>query len=265
MGILKKHINFAVSANQGSSRINNRNHEWNPLIEAYEKNYVSIEGDVLPPQIPRVLHLIWLGGPIPESYVRLGERWKSVLVGWEVKWWTDVEVDQFEFPSKDVYNNVKNFGAKSDILRYEILYAQGGVYVDTDFLAVKTLDDLLYLDLFSGTGHVGRPHVFNSIIGSKPGNKVFEMVLHKVRTSFLDESTPDAILMSTGPGMFTNILLPELAHQRAVIFPTTFFYPFPAIRRAKIRNLDVQQTEREMKEYIRPETYCVHLWYTSWQ
>lgn len=32
---------------------------------------------------------------------------------------------------------------KADILRYELLYFFGGIYIDTDFLCIKNIDKLL--------------------------------------------------------------------------------------------------------------------------
>jgi mannosyltransferase OCH1-like enzyme len=41
------------------------------------------------------------------------------------------------------FDRASNFGEKSDIWRYEILFRLGGVYVDTDFECVRPFDSLL--------------------------------------------------------------------------------------------------------------------------
>jgi alpha 1,6-mannosyltransferase len=40
----------------------------------------------------------------------------------------------------EVYNNLPNVGMKSDLLRYLILDVEGGVYTDTDTIALKPID-----------------------------------------------------------------------------------------------------------------------------
>ena len=35
-------------------------------------------------------------------------------------------------PNKDLYHKASNFGMKADILRYEIVYREGGIYIDVD-------------------------------------------------------------------------------------------------------------------------------------
>jgi mannosyltransferase OCH1-like enzyme len=51
------------------------------------------------------------------------------------------------FKNINAFNDTPNNGQKSDILRSQILYEFGGVYLDTDFILVKTFEELLDLDL----------------------------------------------------------------------------------------------------------------------
>lgn len=39
---------------------------------------------------------------------------------WELRLWTDTDVDAFGLENRDVYEAAGNFGQKSDILRYEV-------------------------------------------------------------------------------------------------------------------------------------------------
>ena len=87
-------------------------------------------------RIPKIVHQIWLGGPVPEVYQAWMSSWLA-LNGWEYKLWTDEELKTFHLHNKDLFDMAKNFGEKSDILRLEILFQYGGGYVDTDFECLR--------------------------------------------------------------------------------------------------------------------------------
>ena len=59
-----------------------------------------------------------------------------------VEIWTDEDAENFPMKNRDIFEKATNLGMKSDIFRYEILYQQGGVYLDTDFFCLQPLDDL---------------------------------------------------------------------------------------------------------------------------
>ena len=79
-----------------------------------------------------------------------------VALGWrgEGKWrlrgcslnvqvlWTDEQVAGLTLFNQAAFDAAPNFGEKSDILRYELLYAFGGVYVDVDLQCVGNLAQL---------------------------------------------------------------------------------------------------------------------------
>lgn len=60
--------------------------------------------------------------------------------------------EQINFKLKNVeaLKCAKNYGEKSDILRYEILCQFGGIYVDCDFECLKSFDGLLMCRFFTG-------------------------------------------------------------------------------------------------------------------
>ena len=110
------------------------------LRNTYNERKLGIIHDNFVPQttrIPRVFHQIWIGPkPLPEKYKRWQKTWQSIP-GWTYKLWTDKDVQQFPLINQDAYYREKNLGARADILRLEILYREGGVYIDTDFECLK--------------------------------------------------------------------------------------------------------------------------------
>lgn len=107
-------------------------------------------------KIPPVIHFIWLGPrPFPPESVDNVRTWIAKNPGWKVKFWTDrersppcegmetVKVEDFSFLKLGAcYEQSQNWGEKSDLLRYEILYQEGGVYVDHDANCLKPFNGM---------------------------------------------------------------------------------------------------------------------------
>jgi hypothetical protein len=231
---------------------------WDLLSKLYEyPNYNTVN------VIPKKIHQIWLG-ELDEKYEYLISIIKEKHQGWEYKLWTHNDLSKYPMRNREIYDRVKNPGVKSDIARYEILYNEGGIYLDTDFLMINNFDQFLNLDFFAGCGHVYKPEIFNGLIGCRPKLELMDIL----RNSVIDIDnikTADDILNATGPRKLTSTFftnLKETKDIKSIIFPGPYFYPLPPDERYKIRN---NINNPLIKSFNTPETVCVHLWYTSWQ
>lgn len=239
--------------------------DWKNSELMFNKHY--LKPDNVKQQIPKIIHQIWLGGEVPESYKRIMDSWREKNTDWRYYLWTDDDVDKFGLKNIEQFRNAPNLGTKSDIFRYEILYRYGGIYIDTDFECLKSFNDLIYLDFFTGTGHLGEPEVFNGLIASKPKHKILEKLINGISEIDTNISNFDKIISNTGPKYFSKVFfdyIKENPDEKVVVFPTMFFYPLPAVERFKVRN-DTENTRNYVKKFISEKSYCVHLWYTSWQ
>jgi len=244
--------------------INNINDSpiWSMLESNFDKYYIENQNEI---NIPKKIHQTWLGSKIPDRYNRIINTWIEKNPDWEYKLWGDDDVEGFNLENIDQFNKIKNLGAKTDIFRYEILYRYGGLYIDTDFECLNSFNDLIYLDLFSGTGHVTEPESFNGLIACKPGHKLIRNLIDDIKV--ISTNDFNQIITLTGPGYFSNKLFEYIKNnpeEKNVVFPTTFFYPFPAIYRHLIRD-DNKDSRNMVKKYCTEKSYCVHLWYTAWQ
>lgn len=249
---------------------------WKVMEKAYDEGtrYLHVPADSMQVnKIPKVLHQFWHGGPLPEKYKQLTDMWRAMHPDWEYVLWNEEKVAQFGLTNKWMYENMKNPSAKSDVVRYEVVYAYGGVYVDTDFLPCKNLNELLYLDLFCGI--VGsydnslkeaETCIAPSIFGASQGNKILEKIITKVgQQKTVPRSIPE-IMTITGPEMFSREILADMEKSPlTVAFPPNYFYPFPGQQRLNIREMSLEDTKRYVNRYIYPDTYAMHLWYCSWQ
>lgn len=154
---------------------------WNLLENNFNSFYLNYDKKQDDDVIPKKIHQVWLGGNIPDNYKRLRDSWIEKNPDWEYKLWVDSDIDSFKLENIDNFNKTNNLGVKSDIFRYEILYRYGGLYVDTDFECLQSFNDLTYLDLFSGTGHVGVPETFNGLIACKLGHKLIRTLIDNIK------------------------------------------------------------------------------------
>jgi mannosyltransferase OCH1-like enzyme len=127
--------------------------------------------------IPKKLHLIWVGDA-HERPARCIESWQQNHPNWDFKLWTDkelYEVDWINAAHMHAFAQAKCWSAVADLMRYEVLYREGGVYVDADSFSLRPLDGwLLQSEMFAcwestlGTGRTRL--VSNAFLGSEPNN-----------------------------------------------------------------------------------------------
>jgi mannosyltransferase OCH1-like enzyme/GT2 family glycosyltransferase len=237
---------------------------WDVIKDNYDKYYLNYNGRKID-VIPKNLHMIWIGGQIPLKYNRLIESWRKHHPDWNFKIWGDEDLTDFNMVNKVAYNAVPNMGVKSDILRYEILYRYGGLYIDTDFECIKPFNDLLYLDFFGG-GWSKTPCLANGLMGCKPGDAFIGTVINEITKKQGNMNFQLGTALSVAGADFITPLYVEYIKNttdKTVLFPDSFFYPMPNSFREEIRGDTVADISR-IHSYIRPNTYCIHLWYTSW-
>jgi mannosyltransferase OCH1-like enzyme len=247
---------------------------WKVMDKAYDEYFLNYKflGNGSQ-KIPKILHQFWHGGPLPEKYRQLTSKWQELHPDWDILLWDEEAVAKFGLANRWMYENMKNPSAKSDVVRYEVVYSYGGVYVDTDFLPCKNFNKLLYLDLFcgivgsyDGTLKVADTCLAPSIFGASQGNGILEKIIIKIGQQKTVPRTIPEIMTITGPEMFSREVLEDLEKRPlTVAFPPTYFYPFPGQGREEIRNLSLEETVKFLKRYDYPETFAMHLWYCSWQ
>lgn len=226
---------------------------WNKVKLLYQKNYVFCNDTQ--ENIPRKIHQIWLGGRVPDKYKWFMDSWQRLNPTYEYRLWTDKDVNSIELTKRDIFNSAKNNGMKSDLLRYEILRQQGGIYVDTDFECLKPLDDLLYLKFFTGISYDAEMVLYIGIIGSVPNHPIMDLCVKLVNQHY-NGNDAMTIMDLTGPYYFTRCFLRGTIDDtdRVVAFPVSFFYPLPN----NLRGI------ADPYQFIRPCSYAIHHWGVSW-
>ena len=101
--------------------------------------------------IPKIIHYCWFGrGKMPDLALKCIESWKKYCPDYEIIEWNE---DNFDINCnsyvKEAYEN-KKYAFVSDYVRLYAMFTQGGIYMDTDVEVVKSLDEFLGHQGFSG-------------------------------------------------------------------------------------------------------------------
>ena len=111
-------------------------------IHRYNERLSSLSLSSL--SIPKILHFIWVGpNQLLPKYMKCIETWKIMHSNWLIKIWTDDNIKELYFDNRDIFDKADNYGMKSDILRYEILYREGGVYIDIDYECLQSIENII--------------------------------------------------------------------------------------------------------------------------
>lgn len=169
------------------------------FAKAYEH---SLQNSFSPKEaIPKKIHFIWVGpNSFPKNSIENIKSWKEHHKDYEIYLWTDrnrslpedlvtqVNIDSFQWTKLEkLFHDTKNYAEKADLLRYEILYQIGGIYVDHDVKCFKPFDDFRKsYNLFCG---LEPPHkkisdtaitICNNLIGASQGHPILKNTIDLV-------------------------------------------------------------------------------------
>lgn len=209
--------------------------------------------------IPKVIHYCWFGGnPLPEDALKCIESWKKYCPDFDIKRWDESNYDVCSNAYiKEAYE-AKKWAFVSDFARLDIVYNNGGVYLDTDVEIVKPLDEaLLSDDCFLA---IEQPsHLINTGLGfgAVKGNATIKEMLGEYdgvkfrMAKDIYDQTP-CPTRNTRPflkyGFKRSIDSPAFLGG-ARIYPPEYFCPFER----KINRLEITEN-----------TYSVHQYTGSW-
>ncbi|OYU27250.1 MAG: hypothetical protein CFE41_11650 [Burkholderiales bacterium PBB2] len=198
--------------------------------------------------IPRVFHQIWINNQnpdLPAEYAAYRDSWLRLHPGWGYKLWNLDNLD-FEPQSKAQLASATSYAQMADILRYEILYRHGGVYLDTDFECRKSIEPILQgVSNFSCSEDGSSISI--GILGAVPGSVYMKRCMDALPAK-VGLTVPT---LETGPGMFTKVLLGQGLSNDFTLFPSLWFYPY-----------GWQELDRAGESF--PEAYAIHRWAHSW-
>ena len=141
----------------------------------------------------------------------------------------------------------KKFAFASDYARFDILETHGGIYMDTDMLLIKPLDELLENDCFFG--YENDKSISCGVIGCLPHDPFAALVLKELEAvkspSFFKGYTIVEVVTAVFNKACNKAILP-------MVYPIDFFYPYP------------YSATGEPLSYKTKNTIAIHLWNATW-
>jgi mannosyltransferase OCH1-like enzyme len=271
---------------------------WRSIINKYDEYMLHNPYSNKERGIPKITHRIWLGSKLPQKSLVFGKSWSAKNPDWVHILWTDnpanheathtitpssfqevidylahltntqknivINVSKLSFHTRKQFDGRRNYGEKSDILRYEILFHCGGLYIDTDFECLKSFDIFNEsCDFYAGVSYQSSSfEVFNGLIGSMPRHPVLERCINEISKQTPAQSDHGVfdILKRTGPYFFALMIEQYFTtnpRDKTVLFPVTYFYPWPNSHLTK-------NSPHEIRGWIKPESHAIHHWSMSW-
>lgn len=127
-------------------------------------------------KIPKKIHFIWYGDKLPKFAQENLRRCEALYPDYEIKIWGEEDFD----PETRRYTREALKAGKwafvSDYLRVKILYEEGGIYLDTDMVAVKSIEPYLG-DNKVVMGFEYRKMVTTGFTACEPKHPLFRKVL----------------------------------------------------------------------------------------
>lgn len=95
-----------------------------------------------PQVIPKTIHQIWISlKAVPWDWIdSFRKTFRDAYPGWEYRRWCDTDIQDLQLDNQVSYDAETTYHGKADILRYELLYRYGDIYIDADCQWVGTRD-----------------------------------------------------------------------------------------------------------------------------
>jgi mannosyltransferase OCH1-like enzyme len=239
--------------------INSSNTKYLTIKEYYQKNHKNILNISKnnSENIPKIIHFIWIGNNIPEKYLEYIETWIRYHPDYHFCFWNNNNIPKLV--NQELFDNANDYAMKVDILRYELIYFLGGIYIDCDFLCIKNIDELINnLDNFCS--YESKEFITNAIFGFVREHKFLYNVIENLKYNFFSYknvvNNNSYIPKITGPEYFTelcNIFDKINKYQKLNIFDTEIFYSYTFENKYHNNNIIIQK-----------ENYGIHMWGNSW-
>jgi len=204
--------------------------------------------NLTPGGIPKIIHQIWIGNSDPPKLNLLYMNTCNDMKGWEYKLWTDKDITKKNFPL--TYNIIqdiiqvgiddnkinKKFAQVADLMRLEILFRNGGVYIDTTAECLKNFDTLFdnedYTFIVSNedpcgfdcVNSEGEYYISNSFIASSKRHPVLRNLLSVGRLKKIDIYSYK-INKETGPYYLGRHIQKIMKKHHITMIPSDLIYP----------------------------------------
>jgi glycosyltransferase involved in cell wall biosynthesis len=178
--------------------------------------------------IPKIIHQIWIGPkPAPTKFM---DTWKDKNPEFTYIRWNEEEIKTrlLKLRCIEKIQEIEEMCGKADILRLEILYQYGGIYIDADSICIEPIDDLLMnTKAFASYEHeeIRKGLISNGTIGFPAKHPLLKKALDWIENNEVSQKkTGKRAWMTVGPTLLTKMYNTGL-FKDVTIFPSYFFIP----------------------------------------
>lgn len=129
--------------------------------------------------IPKKISYCWFGGnPLSDKVIKCIESWRKYCPDYEIIKWDENNYDINKIPYiREAYKE-KKWAFVADYARLDIIYREGGIYLDTDVELLKNIDFLLDKNAFMCIEKAGLLINTGLGFGAVPGNQMIKNIMN---------------------------------------------------------------------------------------
>lgn len=184
--------------------------------------------------IPKIIHYCWFGGkPLPWDVKQCIASWEKYCPDYEIKQWNESNFDVTAHPFMKAAYEAKAWAFVSDYARLQVVYENGGIYLDTDVELIKPLDSLLQEGCYFGMQQVGNVVATGLGFGAEKGHPGIQAMLLQYKDLEFDQNNKEAIacpILNTRAmqslGYVPQDTVQRLPGAEVTIYPPQFFDPY---------------------------------------
>ena len=204
-------------------------------------------------RIPFIIHFIWIGKKnIPNIYINYIESWIKNHPNYIFCFWNDDNIPQLI--NQKYYDESDVYAMKADILRYELLYFFGGIYIDCDFLSIKNIDEIIK-DYDGFSAYESDKYIAIGILGFKKYDNMLLNIIKEISYNIEENNSKKynkTIPELTGPIFFTEMWFKYKSNNHYLFSPKIFYsYTF-------------NDKYNNKKYVVNDDNYAIHMWGYSW-
>ena len=179
--------------------------------------------------IPKIIHQIWIGPKTAPS--KLMDTWRDKNPDFKYIRWNEEEIKnrKLHLNCLNRINEIEEINGKADIIRWEILYEYGGVFLDADSICIEPVDNvLLSKKCFAGwENEEARPGLIaTGTMGFPPKHPLVKNAIDWIKENEVShEKTTKMAWYNVGPGLLTRMYDTKL-YNDLHIFPSYTFLPY---------------------------------------
>lgn len=177
--------------------------------------------------IPKIIHQLWIGPKQPPT--KHMDTWKDMNPEFEYIRWNEAELVKrnMNLECKHRIDEMIEINGQADIIRWEILYKYGGVFLDADSICIEKIDVLMNCKYFAGWEHetLRKGLIATGTMGFPPKHPLVKDAIDWIKQNGVNyHKTGLMAWQSVGPGLLTR-MYNSGKYNDMTIFPSYTFLP----------------------------------------